>query len=243
MERKKAELSAYCMLMLSIVAGGGGLLAVGLMILFGAPGWLDLGWPLPGDMVWNTVLSLAFFVQHSAMIRQGVRHRILKRIPEGYAGAVFSIVSGLTLFAVVLLWQPSASMLVELTGMGFWIARLFACAALAGFFWTAKSLRTLDALGTRALLARMAKARRDRSAPITVRGPYRWVRHPFYFFTIVMIWSFPALGADRLLFNVIWTVWIWIGTVFEERDLLDQFGSDYETYRRNVPRILPFKWR
>ena len=72
-----------------------------------------------------------------------------------------------------------------------------------------------------------------------VRGPYLWVRHPLYFFVIVMIWSCPDLAVDRLLFNVLWTMWIYLGTFLEERDLLADFGEAYREYQSRVPRLIP----
>jgi hypothetical protein len=57
-----------------------------------------------------------------------------------------------------------------------------------------------------------------RMAPIalpklfSIRGPYRWVRHPLFFF-ILIIWSCPNLTTGRLLFNGLWTVWIVIGSI------------------------------
>jgi hypothetical protein len=35
-----------------------------------------------------------------------------------------------------------------------------------------------------------------------------------------MIWSSPDISADRLLFNLLWTVWIFVGTLLEEMDLI-----------------------
>jgi protein-S-isoprenylcysteine O-methyltransferase Ste14 len=72
-----------------------------------------------------------------------------------------------------------------------------------------------------------------------VRGPYRWVRHPLYLFMILMIWSCPDLTSDRLLFNGLWTVWIAIGSIFEERDLVSEFGNAYREYQRKVPMLIP----
>ena len=54
-------------------------------------------------------------------------------------------------------------------------------AALGGIIWSNLALRSLDAFGLQALQDHM----RGRSAPaacLTERGPYRWVRHPQYFF-------------------------------------------------------------
>ena len=32
---------------------------------------------------------------------------------------------------------------------------------------------------------------------------------------------------------------MWIGSIFEERKLVDQFGEAYVEYRRRTPRIIP----
>ena len=72
-----------------------------------------------------------------------------------------------------------------------------------------------------------------------VRGPYRWVRHPLYSFCLLIIWSCPNITTDRLLYNVVWTLWIIIGSVFEERDLVAAFGEEYRNYQRKVPMLIP----
>jgi protein-S-isoprenylcysteine O-methyltransferase Ste14 len=58
---------------------------------------------------------------------------------------------------------------------------------------------------------------------------------------LVLIWSVPAISLDRLVFNVLWTAWIVIGTTFEERDLVTEFGDRYCHYQQTVPMLLP--WR
>ena len=77
--------------------------------------------------------------------------------------------------------------------------------------------------------------------PLAIRGPYRWVRHPLYSLFVVMLWTFPDLTADRLLFNVLFTAWIVLGSVLEERDLAREFGDPYRTYQSQVPMLVP--WR
>ena len=65
--------------------------------------------------------------------------------------------------------------------------------------------------------------------------------HPLYGLVIVLAWTSPDLSADRLLFNGLFTVWIVIGTVLEERDLVGHFGEPYGEYQRTVPMLVP--WR
>ena len=55
-----------------------------------------------------------------------------------------------------------------------------------------------------------------------------------------MIWSFPDLTADRLLFNVLWSTWIVVGTLLEERDLAVTLGQQYKEYQSRVPMLIPW---
>lgn len=56
---------------------------------------------------------------------------------------------------------------------------------------------------------------------------------------IVLFWSCPLLTADRLLFNILWPIWVVIGTILEERDLADDFGEPYRDYQATVPMLVP----
>ena len=85
--------------------------------------------------------------------------------------------------------------------------------------------------------------RPHRPQKFAVYGPYLWVRHPLYFFVLLLIWSCPNLTLDRFIFNFLWTVWIIIGTVLEEKDLLSDFGDDYRQYQGRVPMLIPWKGR
>ena len=66
------------------------------------------------------------------------------------------------------------------------------------------------------------------------------MRHPLYLAVIVLIWACPDMTADRLLFNVLWTAWIVVGTVLEEVDLIAELGDEYREYRRTVPMLIPW---
>ena len=71
------------------------------------------------------------------------------------------------------------------------------------------------------------------------RGPFRYVRHPLYLFTLLLIWSTPRFSTDQLLFNVLWTTWIVVGTKLEERDLVADFGATYRQFQASVPMLVP----
>ncbi len=230
----------YTTVVLTYLIGQGSLLLL-VPVLFGVSlSVVDFELGLTGALALNGLLCLGFFLQHSCMIRRSYRRWLATVVDEHYHAALYAIASGVFLFALVLLWQPSAVMLLKLEGPARWLARTFFVAAFVGFFWGARSLGGFDALGGRRLLARL-KGKPPRSMPLAIRGPYRWVRHPLYTFMLLLLWSCPDLSAERLLLNLTWTVWIVIGTWLEERDLATDFGDDYRAYQRTVPMLIP--WR
>lgn len=218
--------------------GGASLLLFVYFLFFGVPLAVEITPSPTARIAWNGLLCAAFFLQHSGMIRHGVKKRLARRIPMIYHPALYSIASGIVLFAVILLWQPSPQLLLELHGPPRWILLGLSMLAMAGFAWGVHSLREFDPFGTLALRARV-RGVPPPAAGFVARGPYRYVRHPLYLFTLLLIWGTSRLSTDRLLFNVLWTAWIVVGTKLEERDLLVDFGPAYRRYQAQVPMLIP----
>jgi protein-S-isoprenylcysteine O-methyltransferase Ste14 len=191
-------------------------------------------------LLWDTALCLLFFLQHSAMVRQGFRRRLSGVIAEHYLGLVYTAASATVLLALVLFWQYSQLELLRWQGWPRLMVQSLFVAALAGMTWGLVALGTADLFGVRRALGRDGD-RQPNDKALTCAGPYGWVRHPLYFFTLVLIWATPVLSADRLLFNGLFTVWIVLGTRLEERDLVAGFGESYRTYQRTVPMLIPWK--
>ena len=189
----------------------------------------------------NMGLSLSFFIQHSIMIRQSFRSGLSKFIKPQFHGAMYAIASGVFLLIVVVFWQKSDYLLVSPQGILRWLLRLVYFLAFAGFFWGIKALGTFDAFGITSIKRHLRGKKPPPTMPFVIRGPYRWVRHPLYFFCLLLIWSGPDLTVDRLLFNILWTAWIFVGAKLEERDLVADIGDAYREYQRSVPMIIP--WR
>ncbi len=201
---------------------------------------VHLRWSEPASLVWDALLSCAFFMQHSIMVRGRFRDRMASVIPPHYQAAAYSIASGAILASVVLLWQHSETRLLTLDGPALWLARACSLAALAVFGWAVSALRTFDPFGLAPIKAHQS-GRLESPLRFAVSGPYRWVRHPLYFCFLVLIWLGAGLTSDRLLFDLLWTAWIVIGALLEEVDLSARFGDAYREYRRRVPMLIP--WR
>lgn len=197
------------MLTLSVVLG------VGSVFMFAMPQsfqYLPMRWPDSFVLPWDALLSLAFFAQHSGMVRRSARARLAAVIPSHYQGAAYAIASGIALALVVALWQPSETRLLVLEGAPRWTMQAVGALAILMFVLSAWTLgRLFDPLGLGPVRAHL-RGQAYRPAEFVVRGPYLWVRHPLYSCILVMLWTNPDVTADRLLLSVMWTVWIgWRG--------------------------------
>jgi len=224
----------------TLVVGMGSLFLFYLFLFLGPFAPLDFGLGTGPAMVLDAGLSLFFFLQHSLMIRRGFKDRLKKFIPEVYIPVVFGLASSLPLLALILFWQKTPEVMASASGIFYWLLRGLFFAGIAGFYWGVKSLGVFDPFGVIAL-RRLMENRPPQTLPLKVSGPYRWVRHPLYLFSLLLIWSYPTLTYDRLLLNILWSVWMVVGTVLEERDLVHDFGDDYRTYQNQVPMLIPYK--
>jgi protein-S-isoprenylcysteine O-methyltransferase Ste14 len=210
-----------------------------LLAMAGMTGSVDLHLSTRADLAWDGVLSFTFFLQHSVMVRRPVKAMISRRIPSRYVGALYAITAGAVLSVVVVSWQRTDTWYAP-NGPLRWIAGAISLLAVAGLVWGALSLRGFDLLGVRCI-RRHRRGRPDRPPVLQVRGAYRWVRHPLYLCVLLLIWADPVLSADRILFKLLWSAWIVVGTLLEERDLAVEMGPPFEAYRRRVPMLIP--WR
>jgi protein-S-isoprenylcysteine O-methyltransferase Ste14 len=222
----------------AVCTGGGSLVLFAYFLLFGTPFAIDIAHSDAACLAWDALLCLIFFLQHSGMIRRSAKERIAKRVPAIYYPALYSIASGAALFALVLLWQPTSQFLFRLHGPARWLSVWLSLVAIGGFAWGVLSLRWFDPFGTVPLKANLRGASPPPLA-FVAQGPNRYVRHPLYLFMLLLIWSTPRLSTDQLLFNVLWTAWIIVGTKLEERDLLVDFGQTYRRYQLSVPMLIP----
>ena len=81
------------------------------------------------------------------------------------------------------------------------------------------------------------------TARLQVSGFYRWIRHPLYTAGLIFIWLSPVMTTSTLALYLGFTLYIVIGSRFEERQLTAEFGQPYVDYRQRVPALFPQPWR
>lgn len=212
-----------------------GLFAV--MLHFGPFNWFRFNLSETHLLALNLGLSIQFFLQHSVMIRAPFRKFCCRFIDERYNGLLFTLFSSCSLLLVVVFWQESYRVVLEISDGWKWFARLLVLFAGGVTWWAVKSVRS-DLTGIKR--ARKGKRMKNRpSQKIRAIGPYKYVRHPIYTAVLVMIWTAPVVTLDRILFDLLWTAWIVVGSILEERDLVAEFGDEYKAYQEKVPMLIP----
>jgi protein-S-isoprenylcysteine O-methyltransferase Ste14 len=69
---------------------------------------------------------------------------------------------------------------------------------------------------------------------------HRWVRHPWYFLTLILIWA-HAMTETWLVNALCITLYLIVGSRIEEKRILRYHPDSYAQYCRIVPGLLP--WR
>ena len=75
-----------------------------------------------------------------------------------------------------------------------------------------------------------------------ITGLHRYVRHPLYLGAYLFLWGgvVDEFGLQTALWG---SLYLFIGTWFEERKLISLYGRSYIEYRHKVPAILPIRGR
>jgi protein-S-isoprenylcysteine O-methyltransferase Ste14 len=110
-----------------------------------------------------------------------------------------------------------------------------ACQALAAI----ALLTALRQTGITYFLGLEQTKRASASGELVTNGFYCHIRNPLFFFAALFLWLTPIMTQNLLTFNILATVYFYIGALHEERSLMAEFGPEYEAYKKRVPMFLP----
>lgn len=79
----------------------------------------------------------------------------------------------------------------------------------------------------------------DEHLTLKIEGPYKFSRHPVYFFSILFLLFRPTMDLFYLTLFICIVVYFYVGSYYEERKLIERFGEEYIEYRNKVPRLFP----
>ena len=184
---------------------------------------------------------LVFFAIHSVTASNGFKARVttccppLARRYRLYYN-LFASITILIPLAIALL-QPGP-MLWQWTGVQQWIMDLLAVIAIVGFLMSSRYYDMAAFLGIRGGFGSLGCA----DEPFSLSPFHRFVRHPWYFFGLILIWT-RDMPLSWFITCVLATLYFAIGSRWEENKLITEYGEVYQRYRKQVPGLIPLPWK
>ena len=78
----------------------------------------------------------------------------------------------------------------------------------------------------------------DDSQPLVTNALHARVRHPLYTALFFILWG--GVRDELGLATAMWgSLYLYVGSMFEERRLVARYGESYRSYRKVTPRFLP----
>jgi protein-S-isoprenylcysteine O-methyltransferase Ste14 len=178
------------------------------------------------------LLTTIVTVYHRLKAKSGEK---ISRQKEGYLFAIVLRLAGLMLFVVTIAYLISPPS-VQWAMIAIPIPIRW-CGAVAGLFSSVLMYWTLSNLGKNLTDTVVTRA----NATLVTSGPYRWVRHPFYFTTALVMFSVFLLTANWLIGVACFAVlfMLAIRTPKEEQVLIERFGQQYLDYMATTGRFIP----
>ena len=186
------------------------------------------------------ILLGVFALQHSVMARQSFKVWWTKLISQPIERSTYVLFSSLALIFVFWQWQPIGITLWTIDNVvgQIIIYLLFALGWIIVLVSTFL-INHFDLFGLRQVYLYF-QGKEYTHLPFKTPVLYNSVRHPLYVGWLFVVWMTPNMTVAHFFFALMTTIYILIAVKLEEKDLVTIHGETYQTYRRNVPMLIPF---
>jgi protein-S-isoprenylcysteine O-methyltransferase Ste14 len=185
------------------------------------------------------VLSLVgFAVIHSLLaslpFKRSIRRSLGSRADKLYM-PVYNLIAVITLIPLVyLLYKNPGPFLYIVPSPWRWL--MIAGQVIAAIIGP-RAL--LDAPHRFRLHSQLSAPNTPQAGHLEIHGVYRWIRDPFLFSGLVLMWLTPFMTTNLLIIYILTTIYLVMGSLHWESRLVAQFGDEYREYKKKVHRIIP----
>jgi protein-S-isoprenylcysteine O-methyltransferase Ste14 len=214
---------------------------VGFLGNFGVPRAID-GPPIDPflqALLINAGLVAIFGLQHSIMARPWFKQLLTKIVPEAAERSTYVLFTNFALILLYWQWRPMGGEVWDVqSSMGRWLLYSAFAAGWMIVLATTFMINHFDLFGLRQVWLHF-RGKEYSSLGFVTPGPYSYIRHPLYVGWFTVFWATPTMTMAHLAFALTMTAYILIAIPFEERDLVEFHGEEYEDYRSRTPKFLP----
>lgn len=198
------------------------------------------------DVIFIVILFTIFGYIHSLLASEKVKFQFKKKFGEQIAfyRVFYNLFSLLSFYLIYKLSPKPHIIIYDLPNPYDLIVLIPQLLSLAGVFWAFKYICFKEFLGLdqiKRFFEKRYTTELDEEFTLRIEGPYRYSRHPVYLFSITFLLFRPVMDLFYLTFFICIVAYFYIGSYYEEKKLVRQFGDIYETYKKEVPAVFPVK--
>ena len=186
---------------------------------------------------------LLYFIVHSLLASLWVKQRVAARWPN--LMPVYRLVFNVLAIALLV---PIAWIMLAHTWPLVWqwhgaarvMSDVLAVLAALGFIWSLKYYDLQEFFGIRQWRGQVTQI--NEQEHLKISPLHRFVRHPWYFFAMVLLWS-RDMDLAQLITSAMLSFYFIMGSRMEEKKLLVYYGERYRRYKQRVPGLFPLPGR
>ncbi|MCB9209554.1 MAG: isoprenylcysteine carboxylmethyltransferase family protein [Ignavibacteriales bacterium] len=197
------------------------------------------------DVFITVILFSLFALSHSILAAFDVKKRITEKIGSKIAFyRLFFNISSIIFFIAAYYLSPKPNVIIYDLQFPYDLV-IFSIQLLGiiGFFWAGSYINLKEFLGItqikRYYQGNYKVDNLDEYHELVVNGPFKFSRHPIYFFSIIVLGFRSSMDLFYLVFFLCMLAYFYIGSVYEEKSLEKRYGKSYLDYKISVPRLIP----
>ena len=196
------------------------------------------------DVLTIILLFIVFSFVHSLLASEKLKFAVAKKFGNviAFYRLVYNIFSLISLYLIYELSPKPHVILYDFSNPLDIIVIIPQLSALAGIFWAFKYICVKEFIGItqiKKFFRGQYSSELDEEMTLTLDGPYKYMRHPVYFFAIMFLLFRPTMDLFYLTFFICIVAYFYVGSIFEEKKLVRHFGDIYLKYQKSVPKIFP----
>jgi protein-S-isoprenylcysteine O-methyltransferase Ste14 len=199
------------------------------------------------DSVQIFVLFALFGYSHSLLASRKFKEKLAQNIGDKIAfyRLFYNLISVISFAALIIITPKPEFIIYDLPNPYDLVMFAIQIIGLAGFIWAVLVIDGMEFLGLkqikRYIHGTYDKSELDEHSELLIKGPFKFCRHPIYFFSILILVFSPVMNLWYLIILINIIIYFYIGSIYEERKLVKIFGVQYSKYQNEVPRIIPYK--
>ena len=200
------------------------------------------------DIILIVFLFALFGISHTFLASNKIKIALAQKLGVKIAFyRLFYNVSSVLIFVAVYSLAPKPNVTIYDLQYPFDIITFaLQVASLAGLYWATRLIDLKEFVGIsqieRYLRDEYKTEDLDERQTLRIEGAFKFVRHPVYFFSILFLGLRPTMDLFYLIMFVSVIIYFFVGSIYEEKKLIEKFGDEYREYQKNVPRLFPIKF-